>query len=69
MKRGLNEAIAFYSELIYFETYHPAFVDWWWRVRVGYLRAVRSGRCDDLHLQRERELHHVDVWAGGALYA
>jgi hypothetical protein len=31
----LDESLAFYSELLYFERYHPEFVDWWWYVRVN----------------------------------
>ncbi len=30
----LDETIAFYSELLYFERYLPGSVDWWWQVRV-----------------------------------
>jgi len=31
----LDESLAFYSELLYFEHYHPEYVDWWWYVRVN----------------------------------
>jgi hypothetical protein len=31
----LDESLAFYSELLYFERYHPELVDWWWYVRVN----------------------------------
>lgn len=30
----LDESLAFYSELLYFEYYHPDLVDWWWVKRV-----------------------------------
>ena len=30
----LDESLAFYSELLYFERYHPEAVDWWWENRV-----------------------------------
>lgn len=30
----LDESLAFYSELIYFEHYHPNLTDWWWVKRV-----------------------------------
>lgn len=30
----LDESLAFYGELLYFERYHPDYVDWWWEKRV-----------------------------------
>ncbi len=30
----LDESLAFYSELLYLEHYHPEFTDWWWEKRV-----------------------------------
>jgi hypothetical protein len=30
----LDESLAFYSELLYFERYHPDLVGWWWENRV-----------------------------------
>ncbi len=30
----LDEALCMYAELIYYETYHPADVEWWWQYRV-----------------------------------
>lgn len=30
----LDEALAFYSELLYFERYYPDATDWWWEKRV-----------------------------------
>ena len=31
----LDEALATYSERLYYESYHPEFLDWWWEFRVG----------------------------------
>jgi hypothetical protein len=30
----LDEALATYSELLFYEAYHPELVDWWWNFRV-----------------------------------
>jgi hypothetical protein len=30
----LDEGLAFYSELLYYERYHPENIDWWWQYRV-----------------------------------
>jgi aminopeptidase N len=30
----LDEALATYCEKLYFEEYHPDFVDWWWEFRI-----------------------------------
>jgi len=32
----LDEALCTYSEIIYYETYHPELVDWWWNNRVNF---------------------------------
>jgi Peptidase family M1 domain len=32
----LDEAIATYSELLFYERYYPELVDWWWFFRVNY---------------------------------
>jgi aminopeptidase N len=34
MNPYLDEALASYSELIYFEHYYPETLDWWWELRV-----------------------------------
>ncbi len=34
----LDESLATYSELLYYEARHPAAVDWWWTYRVDYYR-------------------------------
>jgi hypothetical protein len=34
----LDEALATYSELLYYERYHPDLVAWWWQFRVNYFR-------------------------------
>ncbi len=35
MEPWLDEALATFSELLYYERYHPDLVDWWWEFRVG----------------------------------
>ncbi len=30
----LDEALATYAELLYYERYHPESVDWWWQIRI-----------------------------------
>lgn len=32
----IDEALATYSELLFFEQVYPDFTDWWWQFRVGY---------------------------------
>jgi hypothetical protein len=34
MEPWLDEALTTYSERLYYETYHPDLVDWWWAFRV-----------------------------------
>jgi hypothetical protein len=31
----IDEALAIYSEVLFFEKYYPEFVEWWWDFRVG----------------------------------
>lgn len=31
----IDEALAIYSEVLYFEEFYPGFVEWWWTFRVG----------------------------------
>jgi hypothetical protein len=40
----LDEALATYSERIYYETVYPDFVDWWWGYR--YFEFLRAGDVD-----------------------
>jgi aminopeptidase N len=32
----LDEALAKYSEVLYYERYAPSVVDWWWRAHIDY---------------------------------
>ena len=32
----LDEAMATYSERLYYERYHPDVLDWWWKYRINY---------------------------------
>jgi aminopeptidase N len=40
----LDEALATYSERIYYETVHPDLVDWWWSFR--YFEFLKAGAVD-----------------------
>ncbi len=39
----LDEALATYSEYIFYEEYHPALKDWWWSFRVDAFLNVETG--------------------------
>ncbi|NJO84467.1 MAG: M1 family metallopeptidase [Blastochloris sp.] len=44
----LDEALATYSEYIYYEEYHPELRDWWWRFRVSqFVPANFTGKSVD----------------------
>jgi len=47
----LDEALATYAELLYYERYHPESVDWWWSVRI--YKPVPTGFVDS------------DIWIPG----
>lgn len=47
----LDEALSTYAELLYYERFHPEFVDWWWRVRIA--RPAPTGYVDS------------DIWIEG----
>lgn len=47
----LDEALATYGEYLYYERYHPDFLDWWWRVRIA--KPAPSGFVDS------------DIWIEG----
>ncbi len=32
----LDEALCTYTELLYYEKFHPEYVDWWWNYRINY---------------------------------
>lgn len=32
----LDEALCTYSELLFYERYHPSAIDWWWAYRINY---------------------------------
>ena len=40
MEPWLDEALCTYSELLYYERYHPELVDWWWYFRVNFYEPV-----------------------------
>lgn len=77
----LDEALATYSEYLYYERYHPDFLDWWWRVRiakpapVGYVDSdiwIEGGYTpyrDAVYLQGVKFLHEIRQTVGeGAFF-
>lgn len=78
----LDEALATYSELLYYERYHPESVDWWWSVRIykpaptGYVDSdiwIEGGYIpyrDAVYLQGVHFLHEIRQKMGdGAFFA
>lgn len=78
----LDEALATYAELLYYERYHPESVDWWWSVRIykpvpsGYVDSdiwIPGGYIpyrDSVYLQGVHFLHEVRQTVGdGAFFA
>lgn len=63
----LDESLATYMELLYFERYHPDSVDWWWRNRVfeydhsGYVNS-------DIHIAGGYEPYRAAVYLNGARF-
>ena len=63
----LDESLATYMELLYFERYHPDSVDWWWRNRVfeydhsGYVN-------DDIHIAGGYEKYRGAIYLNGARF-
>ncbi|MEX2144122.1 MAG: M1 family aminopeptidase [Anaerolineales bacterium] len=63
----LDEALATYSELLYYERTYPALVDWWWEFRIN--RFAPSGWVDSTiydHLEFSPYVHAV--YMRGALF-
>jgi hypothetical protein len=67
----LDEALATYSERLYYERYYPAALDWWWTWRVNYYEP--SGPIDIqiydlLAAPQQWRLYRDPVYLGGALF-
>ena len=63
----LDEALATYAELLYYEHYHPESVDWWWRMRV--YKFAPSGYVDsNIWIHGGYEPYISAVYLQGALY-
>ena len=78
----LDEALATYAELLYYERYHPESVDWWWSVRIykpvptGFVDSdiwIEGGYItyrDAVYLQGVHFLHEIRQAIGdGAFFA
>jgi len=62
----LDESLAFYSELLYYEHYHPDFVDWWWRSRVD--QYAPSGPVNASIYDYEQSADFILLMYGQAAY-
>jgi hypothetical protein len=63
----LDEALATYSELLFYETYHPELIDWWWDYRV--LRFEPEGDVDSSIYDFDSFRSYVDaVYLRGAMF-
>jgi hypothetical protein len=67
----LDEALATYCERLYFETYAPKALDWWWQVRVLYYQP--HGYVDDSIYNPHKEAqayraYRDAVYLNGALF-
>lgn len=63
----LDEALATYSEEIYFETAYPNLVEWWWQFRVWQF--LPQGRVDaDIYASREFRPYVDAVYLNGAQF-
>ena len=62
----LDEALSTYSELLYYERYHPDLVDWWWHFRMN--RFDTTGPVDSSIYAFDRFRPYVNtVYLRGAL--
>lgn len=63
----LDEALATYSELLFYEANHPQSVDWWWDIRV--LRFEPDGNLGDTIYDHDEFHSYVDtIYLNGALF-
>ncbi len=63
----LDEALCTYSEKIYYETYHPELVEWWWNNRVNYFNP--SGKINiRIYDAASYEDYRDTVYLNGAKY-
>jgi len=67
----LDEALATYSEKIFYEKLYPQALDWWWQVRVRYYQP--SGYVDDTiynphHATQPYRAYRDAVYLNGAVF-
>lgn len=63
----LDEALATYSELLYYEAHHPELVDWWWAFRVTSW--LPAGEVDQsIYEFADYEAYRVAVYLRGAQF-
>lgn len=67
MEPWLDEALATYSELLYYQKYHPDLLDWWWGYRVT--RFIPQGKVDSTIYDLQAFRPYVDaVYLRGVLF-
>lgn len=67
----LDEALATYSERLYYEHYYPAALDWWWTWRVNYYNPsgpIDIQIYDPPAAPQQWRLYRDPVYLGGALF-
>lgn len=63
----LDESLSVYSELLFYETYHPELNDWWWKYRV--LRFQPLGHINHTIYEHNNYRDYVDTtYLRGALF-
>jgi len=71
MEPWLDEALCTYSELLYYERYHPDAVSWWWDIRINYFHPsgwVNSSVYDHLGQPGNYDLYRNAVYFNGAVF-
>ena len=71
MEPWLDEALATYSERLYYERLHPESLDWWWEYRVLYYHPngwVNSNIYDQIGQADSYEQYRNAVYLNGAVF-
>lgn len=71
MEPWLDEGLSTYSELLYYEHYHPEALDWWWQIRINYYKPsgwINSSVYDFLGYANNYELYRNAVYFNAAVF-
>lgn len=71
MEPWLDEGLSTYSELLYYERYHPEALDWWWQIRINYYKPsgwINSSVYDFLGYANNYELYRNAVYFNAAVF-